>query len=219
MRVHQLNVHAHQGSGFADSSLKDVARSQLCACGASIVGLSFQPHRGVHYGQIRELRQGRGNILNEALGKTFYLRICGRMLKGKYCNPHFSGRGTGRRPCGGSGGCIQIAQFVVYIARSLIAVSRIFHQATPDDPLQMFRSVRLQSTDRCRCISHDGGNQLSRGVSVKGAASGKHFVKNDSKRENIRPVIQSFSLNLLRRHVRHCPQNNSGFRLRACFHA
>ena len=63
-----------------------------------------------------------------------------------------------------------------------------------------------------RLFVQNGGHDGDSGISGEGAPSAEHFVKNKTKRENIRARIHGLGLGLLGRHVGGGAQDCSGLR-------
>jgi hypothetical protein len=100
----------------------------------------------------------------------------------------------------------KVLEIVAQVLGDLIAPVRILLQAAPDDPGKVTRQIRPQLGDWMRGVPENRGENLRRGRSLKGSPAGGQFVEDDTKREDVRAVVDTSALRLLGRHVRHGAQ-------------
>src|SRR5215813_658044 len=97
----------------------------------------------------------------------------------------------------------QVSEFDSDIFNRLIAVFRIFCQASPNDSLKMVGSAGTRIGNWRRLLANYLVERINRIFAVERLLSGYGLVQDAAERENVRAMVDlfGFALRLFRRHV------------------
>ncbi len=98
------------------------------------------------------------------------------------------------------------------VARGLPAVLGILGQARLDQTVERGRAHRLNGGDNRRLARQDRRHDRDRARSPERLPPRRHLVEHRAQREDVAPRVALSALQLLRRHVRHRPQNHPRLR-------
>ena len=119
-----------------------------------------------------------------------------------------------RRREGGNSGRFGVAldpfEVGLKFGGGLVAQLPVFFQQLGGDPAQVRNQFRIYPRSRQRRAVEDGFEYHRRSAAAKGEPSGRHFIEHGAQGKKIAAAVQFFSAGLLRGHVSHGAQRDSG---------
>src|SRR5215831_14391862 len=83
----------------------------------------------------------------------------------------------------------------------LVAQVPVFLESLINDFLQFWREVRIKANSSYRNLFQNRVKDDTETLSPEWQSTCRHFIKDDTEREQIRPCIQFLGSNLFRRHI------------------
>jgi hypothetical protein len=104
---------------------------------------------------------------------------------------------------------VELTEVVVDVARGLVAIADVLTKAVCDDARELAGYVFAHFHQRRRSIAEDARRERGRVTPDERAFACRELVQQHPEGKEVRAVIDGRSLQLLRRHVRHRPDDGT----------